>query len=243
MFRKLIPTLALVITISACVSTNQQPELQSAKKLELYSTDINTRLFALEETLLESFTDICHDKESALREQLTLTETRLNNSQNDLKSIKTQCASQSSSLNSSKKDNQKLLLGEVEDVELIDQELTLEARIDTGAETSSLGVYRLLKFERDGKDWVRFALKPSEKATTHEYPVHDNVRIKQQDEDGSEARFEIELDLKLGNNVYRNQLFNLSSRRHFDYQILIGRSFLRDIAIVDVGSKHQLKRK
>jgi len=230
MFRKLIPIIAPVLIVSACVSPPAPAPVEVNK-----SDDINTRLFALEETLLESFTEVCRDKESELRKQLATSNSQLSNSRTELEALTKQC--------NTKDGSRKLLLGEIEEIELLDQELSFEARIDSGAETSSLGVYKLQKFERDGKDWVKFALQPDKKAAIHEYPVHDNVRIKNQEKEGSESRYEIKLDLKVGKKIYRNQLFNLSSRRHFEYQVLIGRSFLRDIAIVDVGTKHRLKRK
>jgi len=237
MFRKSLAITAIILTTSACapkVSQRDTVNLDEARnRLALH--DVNTRLFALEETLLESFTEVCRDKEGELRKQLTKEKKRAKASRNELLAIEKQC--------NSKDGANKMLLGEIEDIELPDQDLILEARIDTGAETSSLGVYKLTKFERDGKDWVKFRMNPSKKAVIHEYPVHDDVRIKMREETASEARFEIKLDVKLGGKTYRNQLFNLASRRHFEYQVLIGRNFLRDIAVVDVGTKHQLKRK
>ena len=76
-------------------------------------------------------------------------------------------------------------------------------------------------------------------ASIYEYPVYDVVSIKQT-KDLSEERIEIKIDIEVGGQVYKNQLFNLSDRSHLDYQLLIGRSFLKDIAVIDVGSKYLL---
>jgi len=93
----------------------------------------------------------------------------------------------------------------------------MKARIDSGAVTSSIGVYNLKNFERDGDKWVRFSLDNDKNTQTHEYPVYDTVTIKQTSE-LSEERIE-----------------------NLDFQLLIGRSFLRDRAIIDVGSKFLLE--
>ena len=50
------------------------------------------------------------------------------------------------------------ILGWVENVQLPDPGLELKAKLDTGAETSSLDARILKKFRRTGKRWVRFAV-------------------------------------------------------------------------------------
>ena len=45
----------------------------------------------------------------------------------------------------------------------------------------------------------------------------------------------------MGGVSYKKQLFNLADRSHLDYQLLIGRSFLRDIAVVDVSRQRLLR--
>jgi len=134
----------------------------------------------------------------------------------------------------------KLLIGEIEEITLINEQVNLQARIDSGAVTSSIGVYNLKNFERDGKKWVRFNLTDKKNAPTYEYPVYDTVTIKQTSE-LSEQRIEIKIDIKIGNSTYRSQAFNLADRSHLDFQLLIGRSFLRDTAVIDVGHKFLLK--
>ncbi|MBX2847051.1 MAG: RimK/LysX family protein [Acidiferrobacterales bacterium] len=134
----------------------------------------------------------------------------------------------------------KLLLGEIEIVKLPKELVSLPARIDSGAVTSSIGVFNLQNFERDGDKWVRFSMAEDDDAEVFEYPVYDIVYIKQTKE-LTEERIEIKIDIEMGDRVYKNQLFNLSDRSHLDYQLLIGRSFLKDIAVIDVGNKYLLE--
>jgi len=237
MFRNLYYCVFVSVFFSAC-STPPLPEpIPESPQVNL--DEVTTRLSALEHELVTHFTEICRDKEADLRKQLSSSKRKTGSLRKQLKATKKQCQQPKARAASTK-----LQLGGIENIELLlDSSVEMEARIDTGAETSSLGVYKLTKFERDGKDWVKFSLSPDKDALVNEYPVHDYVKIKQRDEAGSEGRFEIKLDIKMGTKTYRDQLFNLADRAHFEYQVLVGRSFLRDIAIVDVSTKHQLKRK
>lgn len=240
MNQKLFLIVALALGLAACTTTPAENELigpveSAEEQIKIGVDEVNNQISILEESLLERFNEVCRDKEADIRKQLAASQKKLRESRSNLKSIKGRCDDIVSS--------KKMVLGEIEDIVLLDHDAEFEARIDTGAETSSLGVYKLMQFERDGKDWVKFALESGRKAEIYEYPVHDNVRIKQREAAGTEARLEIELDIQVGKKEYRKQLFNLADRNHYDYQVLIGRSFLRDIAVVDVGTKHQLKRK
>lgn len=128
----------------------------------------------------------------------------------------------------------KLRLGSIEQVRLTKEKVSFSARIDTGADNSSIGVYNAKAFERDGENWVRFALSDSKSAPAHEYPIYDTVRIKQSST-VTVDRIEIEMDIEMGSNKYKNQIFNLADRGFLEFQLLMGRSFLKDIAIVDVS--------
>ncbi|MEH6561765.1 MAG: RimK/LysX family protein, partial [Marinobacter sp.] len=50
----------------------------------------------------------------------------------------------------------KVVVGEVENFYLAGPELVYKARIDSGAETSSIDARKITRFERDGSNWVRF---------------------------------------------------------------------------------------
>ena len=48
------------------------------------------------------------------------------------------------------------IIGEVESISFLKKNIQLDARIDTGATTSSLRAVNIEHYERDGKKWVRF---------------------------------------------------------------------------------------
>ena len=58
----------------------------------------------------------------------------------------------------------------------------IKAKLDTGAQTSSLNAHDAVVFERDGIDWVRFTVRPWQRSredqTVVERPVHDIRKIR-----------------------------------------------------------------
>ncbi|MFP4181560.1 MAG: ATP-dependent zinc protease [Thiohalospira sp.] len=125
--------------------------------------------------------------------------------------------------------------------------LALEARVDTGAKTSSLSATDITPFERDGEDWVRFrialgeehAFRPEERPDGEsgeiERPVERTVTIVQAT--GEDERHVITLPMELGPISERVE-FTLKDRTDLSTPLLLGRRFFMDIALVDVGRKH-----
>lgn len=115
--------------------------------------------------------------------------------------------------------------------------LKLKARIDTGAGLSSMHAQELVSFERDGKPWVRFAvLKPkTSEPVFFERPVRRYVSIKQLG-GNYQKRPIVGMALVLGD-IEETVDVTLTDRSGYVYQVLIGRNFLRDRAVVDVSRK------
>ncbi len=130
------------------------------------------------------------------------------------------------------------IIGEVEPVTIVKAGLTLPARIDTGATTSSLDARDIQKFERDGKKWVRFILldRRSGKKVKVEGRLTRTVEITRHGTD-PQYRPVIKLKASLGKiELYRE--FSLTDRSAFTYPVLIGRNFLGGEFIVDVTRKN-----
>ncbi|MCP4406481.1 MAG: hypothetical protein GY807_01710 [Gammaproteobacteria bacterium] len=129
------------------------------------------------------------------------------------------------------------IIGEMEHVTFKPEQLRLQARIDTGAQTSSLGIMSQQPFERDGKKWLRFSVKDtdSEKTIDFERPLMRTVKIKQQAAEAME-RPVVKLKIMLGG-VEVEQEFTLADRSKFKFPVLIGRNVLVGRYIVDVNRK------
>lgn len=112
-----------------------------------------------------------------------------------------------------------------------------QARVDSGAATSSLSAQNITRFERNGEKWVRFFLQHDDEAQPIEVeaPLVRHVRIRQASADEVDRRPVVSLTVNLGNNLQQDTEFNLTDRSQMTYPILLGRQFLRDVTLIDVG--------
>ncbi len=132
----------------------------------------------------------------------------------------------------------KLVIGEVENVYIDPPDQAFMARIDTGAAGTSIHASNIVPFERDGRDWVRFQIDhPSlETPITIERPVARTVLVKQVSSETPERRSVVKMTITLGSMTEQIDV-SLSERATMTYPVLIGRNFLRNLAIVDVSQR------
>ncbi len=135
-----------------------------------------------------------------------------------------------------------LILGSIESVTINSIQQTFSARIDTGAAISSLNATDIKAFERNGEKWVQFHLvdntkSEEEKKTWIEAPVLRYVKIRPSAADDLVRRAVVELWVKVGK-IHEKAQFTLADRSHMNHPILLGREFIRDIALVDVSKSY-----
>jgi hypothetical protein len=132
------------------------------------------------------------------------------------------------------------IIGEVEPVTILAADLTLPARIDTGAQTSSLDARDIQRFERDGKKWVRFVIvdRISGKKAKVESRLTRTVDITRHGAD-PQIRPVVKLKARLGKVELRRE-FSLTDRPEFTYPVLIGSNLLQGEFIVDVTRKNTM---
>jgi hypothetical protein len=133
----------------------------------------------------------------------------------------------------------RMVVGELEQVWLDPPGVTFDARIDTTVSSNALRAEDIVEFERDGKAWVRFVLRQpnSDQAIEVERRVNVHRRAFQTASGESIKRPVVKLRLKLGD-VEDTFSFVLTDRADVDFQVLLGRSFLKDIAYVEVGAQY-----
>lgn len=142
------------------------------------------------------------------------------------------------------KDSAKLVIGRVEWVWIEALNKRLKARVDTGATLSSIHATKIERFERDGKNWVRFTMQVNaegeqgvnSKDQDFEAPLARNAKIRQASSEEIDARPVVRLRMRLGH-LDEEVDFTLTNRSEMNYPILLGRRFLQDIAVVDVSLK------
>lgn len=130
-------------------------------------------------------------------------------------------------------------VGWLERVTIGTNDFSLEAKIDTGADNSSINAKNPKFYVRDGKHWVRFTvLNKTGNEIVIDQPIVKTTRIKLKD-GNLQQRSVIEMDICLGSRQKRTQV-NLIDRSHFKQQLLIGRSFLSPDYLVDPGRTHMV---
>ncbi len=134
-------------------------------------------------------------------------------------------------------------IGAVEGVHLRPPNHLFRARVDSGANTSSLDARNIEMFERDGDDYVRFTIAGEHfedgEPVQLERPVSRFVEIIQSSSEKNERRAVVELQYRIGP-VERVAEFTLADRERLTYPALIGRNILRDLFIIDVSETFRL---
>ncbi len=128
---------------------------------------------------------------------------------------------------------EKHIIGWIETVQILPENLSLSAKIDTGADHSSLNVINQEPFRKGKEKWIRFSIPlENERAVRLERPILRMARIKRKGR-GNQKRAVVLFDLCVGS-LYKTEVpVNLTDRSRFKYPMLIGRSFLKGSAIVD----------
>ena len=134
----------------------------------------------------------------------------------------------------------KTILGQSEWVYVSTAKDNFKGRIDTGAATSSINAVDIERFERDGEKWVRFNLTHAkgDKSEIIEAKVVRIAKITQSSNpDENVERPVVELHVRIGD-VANLTEFTLTNRLHMEYPVLIGRTFMQDVILVDVSKEY-----
>ncbi|GJL52500.1 ATP-dependent zinc protease family protein [Candidatus Nitrospira salsa] len=133
----------------------------------------------------------------------------------------------------------KLIVGWIEKVQILPENILLHAKVDTGADTSSLNVSDLSDIVRDSERWVKFTVTTKEGQSVNlKKPVHRYVKIKRKGAH-SQRRPVVKFDLCLGNIYKKNVQVNLADRKNFKFNMLVGRNFLKRTAVVDSSETYK----
>ncbi len=124
-------------------------------------------------------------------------------------------------------------LGWVERALVTEKGITVKAKLDSGARTSSLDARNIERFRRDGEEMVRFDfVNPSDgRKVRVERPVVRTVRIREHG-GGYQRRPVVEVWLCLGD-VARDVEVTLVNRKGFIYPLLVGRRAMEGVIVID----------
>lgn len=124
------------------------------------------------------------------------------------------------------------VVGLIENVRVDPEGLVFSAKMDTGADHSSVNARGVHRFKRKGEKWVRFRIVNDEgRSVTLERKLVRSARIKRP-LGKSHKRPVVMLRICLGT-FSREVQVNLVDRSRFRNKFLVGRSFMRDALLVD----------
>jgi hypothetical protein len=126
----------------------------------------------------------------------------------------------------------KLNVGWVEKIKLVPGDLIIHAKLDTGAESSSIDAQDVEEFTRAGSEWIRFSIvnRYGDKITI-ENKIHRMALVKRHF-GKTQRRKVIKIGICLGETYMQTEV-TLINRKNFEYQMLLGRQFLAGNAVVD----------
>lgn len=119
--------------------------------------------------------------------------------------------------------------------------VTVKAKLDSGALTSSMHAENIERFRKNDEDWVRFTVKVRDVETDEvvskefERPVYRRSRIR--GAGGEDRRPVVKMQICIKDVIYEEQ-FSLRDRDNMLYPVLLGRRTLKQLGAIDVVSTY-----
>ncbi len=232
------PWLLGAMILAGCQQTEVVDETQSAlSALQTQLNEVEQQIEASRQTLdqLEAAdvnrTEYLDSRLAVIGDRLEALPGEIHVSCPEPKPVKTECKEVARVVVTA----DKMLVGELEHIWIEPPGISIVARMDTGATSSSVHAENVERFERDGEDWVRFDVPIGDKETvTLERPIVRHARVRQQADPEGSRRPVVELRVRLGD-VQDTFEFTLADRSHLENEWILGRNFLTDVTLVDVS--------
>ena len=129
------------------------------------------------------------------------------------------------------------IVGHLEDAVILPSGLAVKAKMDTGADQTSIHAVNIEKYVKDGRDWVSFVVDTGDRRMRFRRLVNRIIRIRRAGTTIVE-RPVVRLHLCIaGYNKFAE--VNLADRTGMSTPLLVGRSFMRTGGLViDSGQKY-----
>lgn len=132
------------------------------------------------------------------------------------------------------------VVGYLEKVEVYPGGVEIKAKVDSGATNSSLNCTCTEFFKKDGEDWVRFGVRNyKDETAVFEKKLVGYTKVKRHFGE-TQSRPVIKLGICMAG-VYREVKVNLVDRAGYNYQMLIGRSFMLGDFLIAPDQKYLTK--
>ncbi|MEZ8920068.1 ATP-dependent zinc protease family protein [Vibrio cyclitrophicus] len=129
-------------------------------------------------------------------------------------------------------------VGHIEVVEV--NGMKFPAKLDTGADVSSMNAVNIKRFKKDGQNMVSFTYQNNQgDKQDFTKPVIDVMRIKAKKGEKVNIRPVVEMKVKLGD-LEKEVRVNLQDRSRFEYSMILGKNFLKHGAVVSSNEDYLL---
>lgn len=135
---------------------------------------------------------------------------------------------------------EKLVLGWVEKISIHPGDLELDAKVDTGADNTSIDARNVTVIDRNGRRFLRFRVDNRNGRTIEIEREQVGIEIVPGHHGDFEERPLLVLDICLGKEC-RGTLVNLADRSRLNYPVLLGRSFMLDRVVVNPSVQYAVK--
>ncbi|RAP37496.1 hypothetical protein B1207_04800 [Legionella quinlivanii] len=141
----------------------------------------------------------------------------------------------------------KIVYGYVEKALLVDKNLTVSAKLDTGAKSASLSAINIQPIIKDGKQYLQFTVPSKQGNVDFIAEYLGKVRIKVRAGEHLAGKLEpirrpvVLMRIRMGN-VEQQIPVNLTNRKRFIYPLLLGRDAINAFSgLVDPSSAFRIK--
>lgn len=137
----------------------------------------------------------------------------------------------------------KRIIGHTELIDLPELRLyNIQAKTDTGAETSVLHCEDFIIFEEDGQQFISFHIKPNlneAEVNSFTFPIYRQRKVKSSFGQ-TEKRHVFFTKIRLFDRLYNIKL-SLRDRSSMTYPMLLGKNFIKGKFLVDVSRRNLAK--
>lgn len=118
--------------------------------------------------------------------------------------------------------------------------MTFSAKLDTGADVSSISAENIRVYKENGQQMVSFLYQDKQgNKKQFSLPVVDMMKVKAKKGEQSAPRPVVEMTVKLGS-LEETIRVNLQNRSRFDYSMILGQNFLKYGVLVGSDQNYQL---
>lgn len=223
-FFKGLGQLSLLIMLASCATNQADPTLAEIQSLREENRNLKDDIQNHHDRLTVNLKELLREELLPEIQGLSYVPKDIRNKQMD---AKTSVAS-------------KVVVGRVEWVTVKSNGMKVKARVDTGAQTSSMHAENIVEKEIDGKKYVQFESTDDVENKKHVFLKEIVKSQRVRSSNGSVSRrFVVKMTILLGTQEHTINV-NLNDREDLQYNFLIGRNLLMGKYAVDVSQTRLL---